>query len=186
MPQSNANWNCTSGGSAYTVGDVWCQADGVLHNYWIGGGSASERAQIRAVMDNEYQDTDLDPVEVSTPVWQAPGTGETDAIIDEVEVDNFFPIMGALGLTWCDNHIDALTCDQHYVFLDDDVTPNHGGEGFTMNACHEIGHTVGLTHPQQASPSQSNGDDRFRCMNSGIWPWTGPGDNNKHQINIVY
>jgi hypothetical protein len=27
---------------------------------------------------------------------------------------------------------------------------------------------------------------RFRCMNQGIYSWTGPGDNNKHQINLVY
>jgi len=183
---SNANWTCLSGGSTPNAGDIWCQTENATYDFWIAGGSASEQGQIRAVLNNEYNATDLNTVEVSTPVWQASGTGETDLIIDEVELDNFFPGLGALGAAWCDDNYTTLQCDQHYVFVDDDVTPNYGGSGFTMNACHEIGHTVGLTHTNQASPSQSNGDDRFRCMNSGIWPWTGPGDNNKHQINLTY
>lgn len=182
----NANWNCFSGGPAPDLSDRYCQTDNISYDYWLAGGSSSEQGQIRAVLNNEYNDTDLNPVEVSSPVWNASGTGETDLIIDEVEMDNFFPGFGLLGIAWCDNHIDTVRCDQHYAFVDDDVTPNYGGTGFTMNACHEIGHTVGLTHPVDAAPSQSNGDDRFKCMNQGIWSYTGPGDNNKHQINTVY
>ena len=186
-PTANANWTCGSGGGTPTPGDVYCQTDGTSMSFWIGGhASTSEVGQIRSVLYHEYDDTVLNPFEVATAVWHAPGTGETDLILDEVEMDNYYPGLGVLGAAWCDDAIDSSVCDQHYAFLDNDVTPHHGGTGFTMNACHEIGHTVGLTHPVNAAPSQLNGDSRFRCMNQGIYSWTGPGDNNKHQIDLVY
>ena len=135
---------------------------------------------------HEYGDTVLNPFEVANPVFHAPGTGETDLIMDEVELDHYFPGLGVLGVAWCDNAINSTVCDQHYAFLDDDITPHYGGTGFTVSACHEIGHTVGLTHPVDAAPSQPFFDPSFRCMNQDVYSWTGPGENNKHQINLVY
>lgn len=189
FPTANASWNCTSGGGTPEPGDVYCQTDDVSLSFWIAGGaSTSERGQIRSVLNYEYGDTVLNPSEVpnGSVVWQASGTGETDLIMDEVELDNYLPVVGAAGAAWCDDAIDAIDCDQHYAFLDDDVTPTYGATVFTKVACHEIGHTVGLTHPVDASPAQQNGDARFRCMNQGLYNYTSPGDNNKHQINIVY
>lgn len=185
---ANTNWDCSSGGGTPGVGDVYCQTDNANYEFWIADGpSASEKGQIRSVLNFEYDDTVLNTVETSSPTFNAPDTGETDLILDEVELTNYFPgATGALGVAWCNDAIGGLRCDQHYVFIDNDVTPNYGGAVFTKVACHEIGHSVGLTHPTEAAPSHTNGDDDFKCMNQGVLTYTSPGPNNKHQINIVY
>ena len=185
---SNTNWNCASGGSQPNYGDVFCRTDNRSYEFWIApqGYSSSEKGQIRSVLRNEYDDTVLNPYEVSNPTFNASGTEETDLITDKAELDNFFPGANASGITWCSDKIDTVRCDQHYVFIDDDATAIVGPVGFTSIACHEIGHTVGLTHPYEAYPRQSADDTRFRCMKTTAPTNTGPGDNNKTQINATY
>jgi hypothetical protein len=187
-PTQNATWDCQSWGPHPVLGTTYCQADDTKETYWFApsGLSSSEKGEIRSVLNQEYGDTVINPSETDTPVWSASGDGETDLIMDESDLDYWFPGQHFLGVSWCEDMKNLYQCDQAYAFFDISATAYLGHSGYTSLACHEIGHTFGLTHPGMAYPAQVNPDDRFKCMNLSSFIYTGPGTNNKTQINQVY
>lgn len=57
-------------------------------------------------------------------------------------------------------------CDQHslYVNLERIKDLGYTWPQFVRLACHELGHTMGLTHGTSAQPTVSNATNSFRCM----------------------
>lgn len=67
---------------------------------------------------------------------QFTGSGETDVVWFELELP------GLDGKAPCEDY-DNGRCDQYYAQIDDDV---NGELDESQTACHELGHTVGLSH----------------------------------------
>lgn len=86
------------------------------------------------------------------------GSGETDVVWDTANLSN-----GTRGRAWCED-FDNGKCDQFYAELDIAEINKGSNDEYdaTKTACHELGHTVGLTH----YPSG------WRCMVSGEVPST--------------
>lgn len=53
-----------------------------------------------------------------------------------------------LAAAWCETTNSAQECEQHRLYYDtDDINQNSWGTNYLRNiACHETGHTLGLTH----------------------------------------
>ncbi len=105
------------------------------------------------------------------------GNAETDVVYQEGQVpglpDNFD------GATWCQDKVDGnpWACDQHYVRI--------RGAGIFEKwlVAHEAGHALGLTHGNQASPTQPN--SKVGIMTTGTLP-TGLGKNPTDQVDGTY
>lgn len=86
----------------------------------------------------------------SAPAYE--GGAETDIIYQQGSVPSGFD-----GITWCNDAVSTLNCDQHYVRFRADSF----GRALV---CHESGHAVGLTHGDDASPPIPNDDPSLACM----------------------
>ena len=103
------------------------------------------------------------------------GSSETDIIFlyrDDLP-------QGTAGRAWCDDALSDLKCDQHYAAFAN-VTPP------TSTICHEAGHSIGLTHGQQASPVQDQDSDSFGCMKTPSAGNTTLPSHITDQINSTY
>ncbi len=87
-------------------------------------------------MAYEYDPTDLTAIQESTPSYT--GGSETDVIFQY----GYLPPEAA-GMAWCDDAISSSVRDQHYAKF------NTSSPSYAL-ACHETGHTVGLTHGADA------------------------------------
>jgi hypothetical protein len=158
FPNPIVNWNCTDQGEAPPdpISTArFCQQDStvmsVYISYTIPASPASHRAGIYNTLNGSYDTTDLTVSYPSLPTMG--GAGETDIFYSSGSLPG-----NALALTWCDD-ASSSQCDQHYVRFE---TNSPSWE----SACHETGHAVGLTHPQQAYPVQPQGDPAFGCLAS--------------------
>lgn len=93
----------------------------------------------------------MDPTDINTTLMSSENS-QTDVIV----VDNYMTTEcgkawfsqggGVLASTSCHSIVSTWACDQHFVRVDlgamDSITIN----GQRQLACHENGHTVGLTH----------------------------------------
>ncbi|MEE9417142.1 MAG: hypothetical protein V3V01_17815 [Acidimicrobiales bacterium] len=128
------------------------------------------------------------------------GANETDVIY---ETENNLP-GGAAAATICDDDSPGgNVCDSNYIQYNIAsivaVTINNPNLTLTqernmrrMIACHELGHSLGLVHGENAFPILDNQDGSLKCMrtptlangsNSGS---RNPGAHNKEQINGHY
>jgi hypothetical protein len=128
------------------------------------------REQIGGVLDREFRPTDLD-VTFTAPVYT--GESETDIIYRRRDVAGT-----AVAITFCDDAVTSLKCDQHYVSFENALP----GE---FAACHESGHAVGLLHPAWANPPQDNFNSTYRCMTQPASA-NNLGTHNVSQINAAY
>lgn len=173
----NANADCFDGGSTFRSGDFFCQTDNATLTYWlnISDLTASERNAINATLFGSFDTTDLDVDAHGTPVYS--GGGETDIIYEN---GSDVPT-GSDGVTWCDDAVSTVECDQHYI---------HYRPAFAVSvelACHETGHAIGLTHGQDAAPRVRNDNADLGCMRDptfGGQRWLGV--HNESQINGTY
>ena len=132
------------------------------------------RPDIREVLEASFEATVLTVGRDETP--QYTGLGETDIIYQQGPL-----VPGAAGVTWCDDAISDVLCDQQYVLFDSNHPPK-------KLICHESGHTIGLTHGQDAAPSVSNANNDLGCLQAPFSEITNDllGSHNKVQINNVY
>lgn len=176
---ANDYGNCRDlGSSTHTFG--FCQTDNASWTFYVDPQlsnwdySSTAYANIYWVMNNEYSPTDLNPIWQDPPVYS--GSSETDVVM-LIRSDIPFP---AQGTTWCDDAVDGTHCDQHYIaFLNQSVVT------YPL-VCHELGHSVGLTHGMDADPSVSQSDWRLGCMKTPVDSGDTLGSNNISEINATY
>lgn len=125
-------------------------------------------------MSGQYNPTDLNASE-QTPIVYT-GTAETDIVFQVGD-----PGTGLNGITWCNDAVTNVICDQHYVRI---VAARVLATSSTP--CHETGHAVGLTHGLQASPTVPNENVNLECMRTPGTTVTTLGAHNVAQINGAY
>jgi hypothetical protein len=96
-----------------------------------------------------------------------------------------------LGTARCMDPVNSLRCNQHRVRYDSDQACSSScSDNFLRSiACHESGHSVGLTHGDQASPTVSNLDADLGCLRTPLRrssPYYALGGHNAGQINGEY
>ncbi len=138
IPASPLSADAWGTGSA----DTGAHPDGSSHNWcW---GSGFDFALQDNVNSSMYYALDS-PTEASVEFkanCKMSGDGETDVVWFDANLPS-----GTRGMAFCEDY-DGDVCDQYYVSLDPDEI-NIGTEDeadTTKTSCHELGHTVGLTH----------------------------------------
>lgn len=188
MPTRNWNYTCTDtlmyhGANCQTDNDnVGWRAERSIDTTAASDDTKAEK-YINMTMANSYDGTDLSVHFDTTPVYS--GSGETDIIYrskpEDFRKDDF------IGMTWCDDAVSALRCDQQYINF------RYVNQVNRALACHETGHAVGLTHGRDAYPRPNSNlkladkDERLNCM---VTPLDADlrfiGDNNVANINSTY
>lgn len=167
----------TQAGQTCSSGLLPCQTDNYsLTVYAQSSVDSSTWAEIKFVLDVQYNPTDLNVIFASTPVYT--GSAETDIIyrIDASKVPS-----GAGGYTYCDDPLDPYKCDQQYVTFRSASDARNDGM-----SCHETGHAVGLLHGANSNPSISNTDPALGCMATPVSSSAGLGSHNSSEINATY
>jgi len=154
-----------AGGGSLAVADPWGNQSGTTgahpdedpHTYCFAG---NVPADLRPNIDNAAFNA-LDPTQANVNFQGScvlSGASETDAVFQNV---NLAP--GVTGVTPCDDYESnppTNQCDQYDVQLDY-AQINVGAEDEidqTQTACHELGHSVGLSHGANLGCMISTGD----------------------------
>ena len=171
-----------------------CQTDNASMSWWLEASvegsnpttspndTAAER-EINNVMNGSFQNTILHTFYDSTPVFS--GSGQTD-VIYRSNPDDFNSSRNYAGYMWCQDEYTGnagnyYDCDQAYVNLLNRNTVTRA------LACHETGHTVGLTHGSNASPVTRDDAQVMYCMETPIDNNRDIlGANNVGNINLIY
>jgi hypothetical protein len=163
--------NCTGSTDGSTT---YCQTDNSSFTYFRQSSlSATAQTNIATVLGQLYNPTDLTVIPENPPSYT--GGSETDVIY---QVNGTLPPT-TNARTWCNDAVNTLQCDQHYVaFRSNTYAVNNA------IACHETGHATGLTHGQEAAPPVSQSDPLLGCM-AVPSPYT-LGSHNVGQINATY
>ncbi|MEV4114749.1 hypothetical protein [Nonomuraea sp. NPDC049695] len=177
FPTKNTPWDC----HGKTIKPRrFCQTDNKVLTVWHDKDEieASGWNRLKAVLKKDFDGTtDLRLKFHKKPILSGPA--ETDIIYTSPKK---FPA-GIHGLTWCENRVDKVKCDQHYVMFKS-ATPGK------VYACHETGHAVGLTHGNRAYPEVDNQDPRLGCMitppRAGVPGAETLGPHNRKMINKTY
>jgi hypothetical protein len=153
--------------------DAFCQTDNSsLTTFRQASIGIYGSTNIVSILQYQFDPTDLNVIFSTTPSYA--GDSETDIIY---QAGPGVP-SGLDGITWCDDAVSAVKCDQHYIRF---LSSSPG----TPLSSHETGHAVGLAHPQNANPQQQANDVRFQTM---VTPVFTPvlGAHNIQQINSTY
>lgn len=153
------------------MGDGFCKTDNKAVTVWLQGSlSSAGKTKVRNAL-KQYNATDLNVSYPGKPSYS--GGSETDIVYQKGSVPS-----GARGIAWCNDSVGDNKCDQHYARFAKANPP-------ASTACHETGHTVGLTHGKNASPKLKQTDSRLACM---VTPSKSSklGSHNKSMINKTY
>jgi hypothetical protein len=122
--------------------DTGAHPDGGVHGYCRSSSVGSDA--IPNISDAELYSLDVptDTRVTFDSVCNLSGTSETDVVWRQQDLAGY-----TMGSTFCED-IDGDYCDQYYVQLDmPQIAVGDNDEiDQTMIACHELGHSVGLTH----------------------------------------
>lgn len=143
----NFHPNCSDG----NIGNYFCQTDNsALRWYRQSSISGSVHSRFIDVLEGPFEATDLNVAWQSPPSYS--GSAETDIIYQAGSLPS-----NTLGITWCNDAVTNLRCDQHYIRFYVSIPSR-------KLICHESGHAIGLTHGAQAYPSIPNGTDSLHCL----------------------
>ena len=151
--------------------DVWgsqssttgAHPDGSTHNYcWGSGFDTNLRDNVDEMFDDALDGPTDATVEFKS-TCKFSGSGETDVVWFDADLPG-----STRGKAPCEDY-DNGYCDQYYVTLDPaQINVGSNDDADTdKTVCHELGHTVGLTH---GSGGGDGGTDD--CMISGERPST--------------
>jgi hypothetical protein len=119
-----------------------------------------------------YDTTDLD-------VSLASGhTASVDVFYDYGDVPDV-PEGAAVGLWSCQTW-NGHRCDHGHVIFDGAQISGYSDDKLKWLACHETGHSVGLTHPSDDSDGLPVGSTVFACMRYSPFPSNLGGHNVGH------
>ncbi|MFF8830739.1 hypothetical protein [Streptomyces sp. NPDC015131] len=151
----NYGWQCYDGTMS---NGTFCQTDNNSFTVWNQGTVPnSVKTTIRNTITAQYNPTDLNVSYASKGTYT--GGSETDL----VNQSGALPA-DTIGITWCDDAVTTLRCDQHYVRYNSstaEVGPINGSD-----VCHETGHSVGLAHGRDSNPRISNTHSSLGCMST--------------------
>lgn len=177
LPTGNYDPWCDTGQVSGTV----CQTDNADVYYYMDSSGefefeSGDRDVVVAMFTNQYSPTDLVRHYDSSPTFS--GDAETDHIWQEGS-EGFDA--DTVGMAWCNDSLSfSYRCDQHYIRI--------RGNGYIdpSNACHEMGHAVGLLHGNRTSPARDMNDHAaLGCMVANDYE-DQLGSNNVNGINSVY
>lgn len=171
-PTGNYNPPCSSG----DPGEGYCQTDNADLTYYMQSSlSSTEDGNVYYTMAR-FSLTTLNTSYDSSPSYS--GGSETDIIFQK---GTYGIGSGDDAVAWCEDSVSSLKCDQHYVR---GLTTTTLHRGLT---CHESGHSVGLTHGQQASPQISDQNESLGCLQKSTSSSDSElGDHNSDEINSTY
>jgi len=142
-----------------------CRADNYTHTVATVFLVNPMHNQTKDTLDDRYEPlTDLNIVYHASNQIKWSGSAETDVIY---WLSSGPPVAGFAGIAICD---DAnVSCDQFYVYYNTTQVAAFSTDYSYLEklACHETGHTTGLVHGGEASPSISNTHSQLRCMKTG-------------------
>lgn len=116
--------------------------DAAPHTFCFRNGDATFRDRVRVITAN----TLVAQTKANAPEHTScnlSGTSETDAAWANVSIGG-----GVRGETYCED-FDGGVCDQNYINIDSTAIAGQTGptnENVRKTICHELGHSVGLTH----------------------------------------
>lgn len=177
-PTRRHNGWCAGSDTPYN-GSGWylyCQTDNRNFTWGVEGGTSAQRSYVSSLIESRFEPTDLS-VSRQNPVVHR-GSAETDVVV-YFRSNGLPPTAG--GLTWCNNAVTSRKCDQHHVWL----RPSRVGS-VKGTTCHEVGHSVGLTHGQDAEPIVDEEHPSQGCMKSPSGSTTTLGSHNVRMINATY
>lgn len=178
-PTSRYNPACQDG----ELGDPFCRQDNDYVTVWRKSSLSSDgKRNIALTLNSHYVETDLTIDFQTSDQVETSGSTETDIMYEEGTVPDGFN-----GFAWCNDSItqdgENRRCDQHYARFAS-ATPS------VELACHETGHTVGLTHGNVADPdagvSVDNHTDSLKCMTTQPIEFGYVGPHNHDEINETY
>lgn len=148
---------CFDGGSSNPSG-AFCRTDSLTFTWFTESSvESADRTAFSNALATQYNPTELTTTEQSPGVYS--GTSETDVIIQENSSGIVSP---TIARVWCDDEVTSGSdvCDQHYLryWYGSDQVPG------TVMPCHELGHSVGLTHADDAAPRLWKNDANLGCM----------------------
>lgn len=174
---AEANFADSQSGNCYYSYIRECYADSSNHNWSASVGPRMLKA-IEDTLYGSYHATDLtippqDPHDEHVDIWYH---------FDGADLPN-----GAVGLASCQNW-SGHVCDHWHVLFDDEAIASYWNLPLQSLACHETGHTVGLTHPENDNDAAGGGtwSDKYKCMLSSLPTPHLLGDHNVAHINQRY
>lgn len=186
---------CQQGGALESDFHQPCQTDNASVSWWLEASiegpnpttspnDTKAETEINAVMNGSFQNTILHTFYDTSPVFS--GSGQTDVIYRSNPADFQDSRRNYIGYTWCQDEYTGTAgnyydCDQAYINL---LNRNSVTRAL---ACHETGHSVGLTHGSDATPYTADDANVMYCMETPIdnnRDILGP--NNVANINLIY
>ncbi|MFC3493403.1 hypothetical protein [Glycomyces rhizosphaerae] len=161
-------------------GRVTCLTDNATLTYYMDSAGTNElegedRRVVIDVMSDIYAPTDFSVSLDTSPEFS--GSAETDIVYEESGIG--VP-SGSSGVTFCNDAVSDLRCDQQYIRI---LGGGHYVQGLT---CHETGHAVGLQHGNKSDPLVANTDERLGCMETPTSDGEVLQDNQIDNINGTY
>lgn len=178
-PPAGANFADALTGDCYNDAARQCFANSTTHIVDWDLGPRTGVATY-ATLFQSYNTTDLT---ISIPEGV---TVDDDA--HSVSIDVYYTngsLTGLLALTSCLTWSGHL-CTHWHVTYDSDALYGRSDNFLQFVACHETGHTVGLTHPNLDPEGYSSSDPVFACMTTSAGSPINLGAHNVHHINSRY
>lgn len=180
-PKADANFATALSGYCYYSSPRKCTADSYRHDFdWDLGPRMGS-----ATFDSLYNTYDTTDLEILL-------NGSVNDSTHSENVDVYFRadlVVGGWAKTSCQDPVDTSHwCNHNHVIFDtEEMVDTLDSDAFLKKAaCHEIGHSVGLTHPSADNHGVSESSDYFGCMRPGVSTYPYLGAHGASHIDAYY